>query len=524
MKNSFYLIIPAQQSNPTRLKQFEEKALQQWLNHFPVANLSLASRLLHDLIIDANTIEMDVQIRLDALEMLRPNVSMIEEYLRSKFIGTGYPKEDNEKKVFDVLIAIERQFTIGYWMVLKQLSQRQSSWFQGKTITLAIHRCIKGLSSVIASHFMMGNSVPDWVWIDLHSLYRLSTKLKKEAARVAESTEQHAKASSAEECYLQILLLSLADPTGLMQKEVGLVYRFIETIVTLLSLKNKPVSGQKNQCLVLTDEDSPPSFQLINKPNLDASALYIDFSRLSKAFEQKAKYINPIEARFSSMHVPGPQALPSAELLEYLEQRWSATSVQSAPIFSDRLNRYIAIGFEATHDLQSTLEGGASNCVEVLAQSASERLLSCEFEKSGAISVGSLLSFRKTDAPEHRRMLGIVNKIIVAKQYSISFGLQMLTQFSLAVTYYQLNGNDAEIQQKGLLYSLKEQNVEKSYLIVDTFLLKDDDILRMYMPHDNFPIILGNKKNIGLGYWQFECRRLAEKNRLEPEKKGYDFI
>ena len=35
------------------------------------------------------------------------------------------------------------------------------------------------------------------------------------------------------------------------------------------------------------------------------------------------------------------------------------------------------------------------------------------YSKTDILSVGSLVSFRKTDMPEHKRSLGIVNKVIV---------------------------------------------------------------------------------------------------------------
>lgn len=525
MKNSFYLVIPAQQSNPARLKQFEEKALQHWIAQLPTANPSLASRLMHDFIIEFNTLEMEPQNRFVALEALRPSVQLIEEYLRSRFVKTGFPKEENEKKIFEVLIAIERHFTIGYWMVLKQVSQRQTSWFQGKNTALVIQRCIKGLGRVVASHFMMGVIVPDWVWIDLHSLYRLSCKLKKDSSSLIGNLVSINKLESPEESYLQILLLSLADPTGLMQTEVGLVYRFIKAMVPLVGIKHESINHQHRQCIILADEDRPPFFFPENAAIPDSATLYLDLTRLHKALEHKAKWVNLSESRFYAIkgQKTADDKLP-AELLDYLEQRWAGIGLEGAALFGDRLDRYIAVGLEPTHELQSTLSGKPAKNAEFLVQSASERLLSCLFEKTGVISVGSLVSFRKADVPEHRRVLGIVNKIIVAKQYGINFGVQLIAPFSLAVSYLPLNVGEQNTQQKALLFSAKEQTIEKSYLIVDNFMLKDEDILRLFMPRENFPVILGNKKNIGLGYWQFECRRLAEKVKAEPEKKGFDFI
>lgn len=529
MKNSFFLVIPAQQKNPQRLKEFEAKALQHWITELPTANPGLATRLLHDFLADFNAMDMNIQLRLDALELLRPSVRDIEDYLRSRLIKAGFPKEENDKKILNVLISIEKEFTIGYWMVLKELTRRDVGWFQGKNAALTIQRCIKGLSSIIISHFIMGMPIPDWVWIDLHSLYKLSVKIKNDTTKVSNDIGQFHKSSSPEECYRQILLLSLADPTGLMQKEILLVYNFIETINSLVSLRKEPVNGQKIQCVILIDEDKAPHCQFETSAKNDSVMLYLDFSKLFKAFKQKEKLINAAEGRFSAM-----QALknniekPAAELLDYLEQRWLGVDLQGIPFFSDRSDRYIAVGLESTHELQNALESSSGEKdLEFLVESASDRLLSGIFPTTGVLSVGSLVSFRKADSPQHKRSLGIVNKIIVDKQSNrINFGMQLLAHQSIAVTYVQLDESGKDMPQKGLFYSAKELEDEKNYVITDSFMLKDSDMIRMFINNEDFPVVLSNRKNVGLGYWQFECRRVAEKSKptSAQTKKGYDFI
>lgn len=531
MKNSFFLVIPKQQKNPQRLKEFEQKALQHWLAELPAANPGLATRLIHDFITEFNTIEMAVQLRLDALELLRPSFLILEDYLRARLIKTGFPKEDNDKKILNVLVSLEKEFTIGYWMVLKEITQRDIGWFQGKNAALSIQRCIKGLSSIIISHFIMGMAIPDWVWIDLHSLYKLSVKIKKDTTKVASDISQANKTSTPEECYRQILLLSLVDPAGLMQKEIPWVYSFIETIDSLVSLKAEPIAGQQRQCAILTDEDKPPQYVEANA-KADTAVLYMDLAKLLKAFEHKEKLISISEARFSSVHeLKGNSGKPSAELLDYLGQRWSGIDLQGAPLFSDRSDRYIAIGLESTYELQNSLapqresETTHVKDLEFLVQSASDKLLSCVFKGTDILSVGSLVSFRKTDMPAHKRSLGIVNKVVVEKQSGkISFGMQLLATQTIAVTYLQMDAVEKSSPQKGLFYSAKESEGEKSYIITDTFMLKDGDVIRMFMNSEDFPVVLKNRKNVGLGYWQFECRRVAEKGKPEQPKKGYDFI
>jgi len=541
LKNSYFLVIPKQQKNPLRLREFEENALTSWLAELPTANVGLATRLMHDFIIEFNTIEMPSQLRLNALELLRPSVLVIEDYLRSRLMRTGFPKEENEQKILGVLVAIEKELSIGYWMVLKDLTHRTVGWFQGKNTALALQRCIKGLSSIVVSHFIMGIPIPDWVWLDLHSLYKLSVKIDKNTIKVANDLNQINKASSAEECYLQILLLSLVDPTGLMQKEILLVDSFIETICSLVNLKNTAVYGSALQCVIFTDEDKPPLYQSGVTNKKDSSVLYIDFTKLQKLFEHKERFIDVTEARFSSVQMQkNTNGKLTVELLDYLEQRWAGVSLEGEPLFSDRLDRYIAIGLASTLDLQDTLiDSNDKKELEFLVQSESDRSLSCAFTQTGILSVGSLVSFRKTDVPEYSRLLGVVDKVIVAKQSGkIIFGMQLLASQITSVDYNPVdtagfaitnetpkNGTPVVTDElkKALFYSTNEQ---EDYLITDTFMLKDDDTLRIHAHNDSFSVTLKNRKNVGLGYWQFECIRVKEKKKHIPtaHKKGYDFI
>ncbi|MSP28032.1 MAG: hypothetical protein EXR80_06300 [Methylococcales bacterium] len=535
MKNSYFLVIPKQQKNPLRLREFEEAALTSWIAELPTANVGLATRLMHDFIIEFNTIAMPSQLRLSALELLRPNVLIIEDYLRSRLMRTGFPKEESDQKILGVLVSIEKEFSIGYWMVLKDLTGRTVGWFQGKNTVLALQRCIKGLSSIVISHFIMGLPIPDWVWLDLHSLYKLSVKIEKNTIKVANDANRANTASSPEDCYLQILLLSLVDTTGLMQKEILLVDKFIGAIDSWVSLKTAPVSENSLQCLVFTDEDKPPLYQSNITTRKDSSVLYIDFSKLQKVFENKEKLIDATEARFSAVQ---RRKKPPAELLDYLEQRWAGVSFEVEPLFSDRLDRYIAIGLASTLDLQDVLNTSYKKELEFLVQSESDRLLSCVFTQTDVLSVGSLVSFRKTDMPESVRLLGVIDKVIVAKQSGkIIFGMKLLAPEFVSVDYNQLdsagfavnevprNGTAVakDVFKKGVFYSTDKH---EDYIITDTFMLKDDDSLRINTNQDSFSVTLKNRKNVGLGYWQFECVRIKEKKKQAStaNKKGYDFI
>jgi len=117
-----------------------------------------------------------------------------------------------------------------------------------------------------------------------------------------------------------------------------------------------------------------------------------------------ALFLITAEARFNALHVTkNAIEQPTKFLLDYLQQRWSGIPLQSAAIFSDRLDRYLAIGLTSTFKLQKALTVNNDEELEYLTHSASNRMLSGIFDKTGVLSVGSLVSFRRIDAPEHKR-------------------------------------------------------------------------------------------------------------------------
>ena len=526
MKNSFFLVIPAQQKNPELLVAYEIAAINQWVSELPTANPSLASRLFYDFVEAFNAVEIPAQKRLEILEILRPYFLTIEDYLRSRLILSGFPKGDNEQKILNLIVSIEKHFTIGYWMAVRELTRRDVGWLQGKNAALAIQRTIKGLSEIVVTHYMMFLPVPDWIWIDLHSLYRLSVKVKKESTKVPDETSLSGKVSTAEDCYKQVLLLSLTDPSGLMQKEVQQVYDFVGKVSQSVQIEKQPINNQKIQCIVLMDEDTRPYFDKSGN-QADTATMYLNLLKLYKMLQQADKYSCRDDARFSSMHLlrSASQKLP-AGLFEYVLQCWQGVELKGEALFADRLDRNIVIGMEATHLLQSSLDVSVDKPLEVITESFSDRALSCKFEKEGVLSIGSLVSFRKTNEHESKRLLGIVKKITMPKQNGyIVFELSYLTPQSYAVTYTSVDVTPDSKEHKALLYAIKNGTEEKSFIIMDSFMLKDNDVVRLYINDENFPIVLGERQNIGLGYWQFECRQIEEKQiPQQTKKKGYDFI
>jgi hypothetical protein len=260
---------------------------------------------------------------------------------------------------------------------------------------------------------------------------------------------------------------------------------------------------------VLIEEDKPPFYQASEEIQVNPVARYIDFTKLYQAFERNKIPVSETEGRFSTLYeLTNASQKLTLELLDYLKKRWLGVESEYEPLFSDRLDRNVAIGLTPTYKLQKFLGSANETDLEFRAQSESNRLLSAVFDKAGILSVGSLISFRKIDQPEHKRLLGVVDKLIVTNQSKkISFGVHLLAHQCLAVDYLPMTASNGDTPKKALLYGTKEQE-GKNYILIETFKLKEGDFIRVFIKNENFPILLKNKKNIGLGYWQFECMKV----------------
>jgi len=530
VRNSFFLVIPTQTADPVGIELYAEAALKQWIDELPRANLSLATRLVHDFLQESNKLKMPAQQRLEFLEVLRPSYLAIEEDLRSRLIKSGFPKSENEHKIYAILVAIEREFSIGYWTIAKEQTRRELSWFQGKDAALAIQRVIKGLTSIVVSQYIMSLPIPEWVWIDLHSLYKLGIKIKKETTKVADSSCLVSQSSSIQDSYKQLMLLSLSDPTGLMPKEIQQVYEFTELLSATISFSAREVANAPRQCVIYQDEDQAVSFLEPGKQAQSGLVLYVDFSKLYKVFQKKDKLRNDIDGRYSTLKLsPKADQLP-IELLDYLEQRWQGELLVGASLFKDRLSRYFSVGLGSACGLQdSNYKEGQSTDKEYLAETTSEHGLTCGFDTPAMLSIGSFISFRKVDQPRHNRSVGIVNKVLMQRNTrNVQFEISLLAPHAFLAEYTDAKeGGDGEgaSHRQALIYGVKEPNgSEKSCLIVESFMLKESSVIQLYLNDKNFPVVLRNRKNIGLGYWQFDCRQIGQQEVATKANKGYDFI
>ena len=187
------------------------------------------------------------------------------------------------------------------------------------------------------------------------------------------------------------------------------------------------------------------------------------------------------------------------------------------------MNRYFSIGLASTFELLTSLNPHPN--IEFLTETTSDKSLSLNSKAPGIVSIGSLISLRKSDQPQNIRSFGVITRITVGfLESNVDFEIQILSERVIPATFIDKSMEADEEHKQALFFIKRSGQEDKSYLIIESFMLKNGDTISLFIEDESFPVILTDKKNIGLGYWHFECRKLAEEIQVNEVKKGYDFI
>ncbi|MCK5728188.1 MAG: hypothetical protein KAH08_03100 [Methylococcales bacterium] len=508
MINSCFLEIPPLKTSSNNLAAYEHETLEQWILELPVANPTLTTLVFRDFLTELNQTKMGVQLRLNTLETLKPAFFDIQDYLRSKLLKMGFPRCENGQNISTFLLEIEKEFTLGYWICVKELTKpRTMHWFQGKNTALSLQRTIKAYGYMMTSYYMMRIPIADWVWMDFHSLYKLSIQHKKNTVKVPDDLDHPSDSSSVTQSYIQILLLSLLDTATLTQDELQHIYESLNKLSALPQLEEQPIVTQALQCFVHIDEDMPPTFEEKEEES-EFKQLYFNLTRLHK----ETRYLKKT-ATTGNRFTINFNAKLSFELLDYLDQCWLGKLADESACFVDRLDRFFSIGLENTYDLLCSNARKQHDPLEYRGESSSPQGLSYLFDNKETLSIGSLISFRKIDSQQNHRLLGVVSKITIDKHrsYYLEFNISLITAEVHAASFSFRDEHDESIAQKALFYQQKQETGEdKRFIIINSYLLKEQDIIELQLVSEHIWIELLNKKSIGFGYWRFECRQFED--------------
>ncbi|GAB4418018.1 MAG: hypothetical protein OHK0054_08700 [Sideroxydans sp.] len=220
---------------------------QQWLGQLQLTNLGLAQATLHRQLEEFNRCPLPGRDRLEALEVLRETVAVVQNDFARKLSGKKLPLNDDELLLLLALNTLWQSMQNGYLRCL-QLAAAGEKYLAGQ-LPLICQRSLYYATRPLAEFQRAGYDPDAATWRRVHTLYAHIEQLGLATEAVSDPRHLAGLATSGQTLYLSALLLHRARLLGLTRTQLHVVERWLAQWQEALQLTTR-CSVSKN--------DAPP--------------------------------------------------------------------------------------------------------------------------------------------------------------------------------------------------------------------------------------------------------------------------
>lgn len=317
------------------------EAVKRWVDDLPLLNTDLTRQQLNDALDEINSLHIPAEHRYTALELMSTSVMCVTDALRKQFLGKALPLQEADRLAATQALDICNRMATGYRILADDLGRKP---YQDNQLAVAIHRALRYLSELLLIHYQIYIQYPDGLWRTIHTLYALAEECGIAALLIGDPTLPGSEESTITTIYKQILLLSLASPYRMPQKEIHYVYNALLDWARFCRLL--PGTGARASGLFMLDlqSDNPPAYRSLaaDRP-VDKHTRILDTSAATKQLRDVLSADNVPAANHTG--------IGNTETLQQLMLAWGAMPRRRYP----RHHRHAAIklvtGINAIHGL-----------------------------------------------------------------------------------------------------------------------------------------------------------------------------
>ncbi|MBT8118016.1 MAG: hypothetical protein KJO66_09295, partial [Gammaproteobacteria bacterium] len=266
--------------------------LRDWVERLPLLNTEKTRQLLVDALERINRLDMSPDDRNESLEILTTSVMCVVDALKKEFLGKPMPLDEKHTRQAEQALDLCNRMATGYRIMADDLGQDEA---QNRQLGIAIHRSLRYLSEILLGHYQIYRQYPEGLWRSIHALYALAEECGINRLSITDTTLPTTESSNIETIYKQILLLSLACPYRLRQKEIHFAYNALIDWASFCRLSQPGTRMETGLFSVNIHSDDPPAYRNLHTVEdsdihhsriLDASAIA---HRLRAALENESR-------------------------------------------------------------------------------------------------------------------------------------------------------------------------------------------------------------------------------------------
>jgi len=322
-------------------------AIKRWVDDLPLLNTERTLQLLNDALDEINTLDIPAENRHMALELLSTSVMCVTDALKKIFLGKPLPLQESDRKAATRALDICNRMATGYRILADDLGRNVN---QESQLAIAIHRALRHLSELLLIHYQIYIQFPDGLWRSIHSLYALAEEYGIVTLPITDPTSPASEASTITSIYKQILLLSLACPYRMRQKEIYYVYNALLDWARYCRLVPATNSRANGLFSLNLQSDKPPAYR-----SLEDQAASDKYTRILDTTAATVQLRDVLSAE--NVPAVNQTGIGDTETLQQLMFAWGAMPKRKYP----RHHRHAAIklvtGINAIHSLIAGPDG-----------------------------------------------------------------------------------------------------------------------------------------------------------------------
>ena len=237
-------------------------ALTAWLNDLPLLNTTRTRELLDGALQQVNALALPAQKRQQALELFTKPVFCTTDALKKKFLNKPLPLNGDTLLYATQTLELLNQLAIGYRILADDLRNNAAERPQ---LTIAIHRALRCLSEILLTCYQIYIQYPEGIWKIINMLYALADEYNITEQDVTDITLKTPAPGSIETVYKQALLLSLACPYRLRQKEIYIAHSTLMEWANFSQLHHMNDANTHGLFSINLQSDDPPSYRVLGK-------------------------------------------------------------------------------------------------------------------------------------------------------------------------------------------------------------------------------------------------------------------
>jgi len=339
--NALKLYIPNQQLESLEAPYANSKTAEKWIADLPLAHIGETSRQVYRALTELNRYNMPVNQRFKILEMFHKPVEYLNRSLTKHYLGQPFPLSQKHYRISELLRELYWEMAIGYKIILNANLSGFAQSLDNKIFIASITRAVEFLSHILFKCYEVYNEPNKNIWLELHHLYLFAEHNKIENTKIRQGGD--GKSSfSIEQLYKRILLLTVANPYRLPQKEIQRVYDALTEWVDDVSLLPvNAISNPSGLFVVDLDVDKPPVYLHHNKDEANNGQLrIIDTSALARRIRDLTSDLEGDSATVADL-------LP--ETTKRLVLAWGAVPKRNFTRTGKNLPVNVTLGLSATH-------------------------------------------------------------------------------------------------------------------------------------------------------------------------------